>query len=195
MLRASRNCASIDFLLLGFLIFNPSVGAAEQKAAVFGTPTANVRAGAGVEHALKTTLKEGDLVVVEKLEGEWYLVNAVDGQKGYVHKNLLKLAADATPQSIPAQPAAPAPNAPQAKAPLKDAAVVPAPAPAARQAPALQTKPAEAKSQSILQMLEGREAELKIGLFIAGVAFVIGWFCGGSFYQRRERKSRYKLRF
>jgi hypothetical protein len=44
-------------------------------------------------------------------------------------------------------------------------------------------------------MLEGREAEVKIGLFIAGVAFAIGWFCGGSFYQRRERKSRYKLRF
>ncbi len=195
MLGASRDCASIAFLLLGFLLINPGVGAAQQKAAVFGTPTANLRAGAGIEHALKATLKEGDQVVVEKLEGEWYLVNAVDGQKGYIHKNLLKLAADATPQPIPAQPAAPPPNAPQAKAPLKNVAVVPVPAPAVPQASALRTKPAEAKSQSILQMLEGREAEVKIGLLIAGVAFVLGWFCGGSFYQRRERKSRYKLRF
>jgi uncharacterized protein YgiM (DUF1202 family) len=192
MLRAPWNPAPIAFLLLALFITDRSEGAAEQKAEVFGTPTANLRAGAGVEHALKATLKEGDQVVVEKLEGEWYLVNAVDGQKGYVHKNFLKLAADATPQPVPTEPALPQPNAPQAKAPLKDAIVAPAPAPPPRVA---QAKPAEAKSQSILQMLEGREAEVKIGLLIAGVAFVIGWFCGGSFYQRRERKSRYKLRF
>lgn len=192
MLRASRDSAPIAVLLLAFFIIDRSDGVAEQKAAVFGTPTANLRAGAGIEHALKTTLKEGDQVVVEKLEGEWYLVNAADGQKGYVHKNLLKLAADAIPQPIPAQPAIPKPNALDAKEPVKHDAVAPAPAPLA---PVVQAKPAEAKSQSILQMMEGREAEVKIGLLIAGVAFVIGWFCGGSFYQRRERKSRYKLRF
>ncbi len=67
--------------------------AAAQKAAVFGTPTANLRAGASVEQAIKLTLKEGDPVAVEKLEGEWYLVTAADGQKGYIHKNLLKFAA------------------------------------------------------------------------------------------------------
>ncbi len=194
MLRASRNCASIAFLLVGFFIVQDSVGAAVQKAVVFGTPTANVRAGAGVEHALTTTLKEGDQVVVDKLDGEWYLVTAADGQKGYVHKNFLKLAADtATVQTAPVP--APPPNAAPAKEPQKDAAVVPASAPAAPRAPLAQAKPAAAKSQSILQMLEGREAEMKIGLLIAGVAFAIGWFCGGSFYQRRERKSRYKLRF
>jgi uncharacterized protein YgiM (DUF1202 family) len=195
MLRASRNPAAFAFLLLAFLIIARGAGFAQQKAAVFGTPTANVRAGAGVEHALKTTLKEGDQVVVEKLEGEWYLINAADGQKGYVHKNFLKLVADATPQPVPAQVATPQPIAPEIKAPVKNAAVAPAPVQRVPQAPVPQTKPAEAKSQSILQMLEGREAEVKIGLFIAGVAFAIGWFCGGSFYQRRERKSRYKLRF
>ncbi len=193
MLTPSRNSASFAFLLLAFLIVARGTGIAQQKAAVFGTPTANMRAGAGVEHALKTTLNEGDQVVVEKLEGEWYLVNAADGQKGYVHKNFLKLAADATPQPIP-QPAAPTPNAAEVKAPPTKSVAV-SPASVASSVPAPQAKPAEAKSQSILQMLEGREAEVKIGLFIAGVAFVLGWFCGGSFYQRRERKSRYKLRF
>jgi hypothetical protein len=195
MLRASRNPAVIVFLLLAFLIVDRGAGTAQQKATVFGTPTANMRAGAGVEHALKTTLKEGDSVVVDKLEGEWYLVTAADGQKGYVHKNFLKLAADAMPQPAPAPAQLTPPPAAEVKAPPKVVAAVPAPAQIAPTAPAPPAKPAEAKSQSIMQMLEGHEAELKIGLFIAGVAFAIGWFCGGSYYQRRERKSRYKLRF
>jgi hypothetical protein len=61
-----------------------------QKAIVVGTPTANLRTGAGVEHALKLTLKEGDSVTIEKLEGEWFWVTTPDGQQGYIHKNLLK---------------------------------------------------------------------------------------------------------
>ena len=81
------------------------VAAAEKKATVFGTPTANMRAGAGVEHPLKFTLKEGDQVSVEKLEGEWFQVIASDGQKGYVHKNLLKLIDEtAAQQPTPAAP-------------------------------------------------------------------------------------------
>jgi hypothetical protein len=180
------------FLLLVFPLIDGNTSAAEQKAAVFGAPTANVRAGAGVEQAVTTTLKEGDQVTVEKLEGEWYLVNAADGKKGYVHKSLLKLAADAPPKPIPVQPATPKPTVPKAKAPVKEVAVAPAPAPLVR---APQVKPAEVKSQSILQMMEGRETEVRIGLLIAAVAFVIGWLCGGSFYRRRERKSRHKLRF
>ena len=57
------------------------------------------------------------------------------------------------------------------------------------------SKADEAKSQSILQMLEGRETEVNIGLIVAVIAFAMGWFCGGSYYARRERKSRHKLRF
>jgi predicted MFS family arabinose efflux permease len=44
-------------------------------------------------------------------------------------------------------------------------------------------------------MLEGHEAEVKIGLLVAGIAFALGWLCGGGYYARRERKSRHKLRF
>jgi hypothetical protein len=55
-------------------------------------------------------------------------------------------------------------------------------------------KPVDAKSPSILQMLEGHETELKIGFLIAGIAFLLGWLCGGSYYLRRERKSWRKLR-
>jgi len=44
-------------------------------------------------------------------------------------------------------------------------------------------------------MLEGHETEVKIGLLVAGIAFALGWICGGSYFERRERKSRHKLRF
>jgi hypothetical protein len=56
-------------------------------------------------------------------------------------------------------------------------------------------KASEAKSQSILQMLEGHETEVKIGLIIAAFAFILGWVCGVGYYERRERKWRHKLRF
>ena len=148
------------------------------------------------------TLKEGDQVSVEKLQGEWYLVSAADGQKGYIHKNLLKLAADATPQPAVPPPAPAKTNAPEAKAPSKNTAptAVPAtPPPTTKTAPKPPSidppKVPEAKSQSILQMLEGHETEVKIGLIIAAFAFVLGWLCGGGYYARRERKSRHKLRF
>ena len=92
MLAGRRHfCRCIVALVL--LLSSENASAAEavaQKATVFGTPTANLRAGPGVEHALKLTLKEGDPVTIEKLEGEWFLVTAADGQKGYIHKNLLK---------------------------------------------------------------------------------------------------------
>jgi hypothetical protein len=44
-------------------------------------------------------------------------------------------------------------------------------------------------------MLEGHETEVKLGLIIAAIAFVLGWLCGAGYYARRERKSRHKLRF
>lgn len=212
MLAAPRNVLPVVFLIVLRFITSGSAGAAEGKAAVFGTPTANLRAGAGIEHAVKMTLKEGDQVSVERLEGEWYLVSADDGQKGYVHKNLLKLAAETTPQiAVPPQTAPAKINTPVAKEPAKDAAPKIAPAGAAppaetkvpqkprpAAAPVSRMEPTlvpEAKSQSILQMLEGHETEVKLGLIIAAVAFALGWLCGGGYYARRERKSRHKLRF
>jgi hypothetical protein len=166
-----------------------------------------------VEHALKAVLKEGDRVGVEQLTGDWYSVSTADGQKGYVHKNLLKLAADTpAPPAAPPPPSAAAPvktSPVESKEPIKETApavaapppvpspveptkVAPPPAPKPKVEP---PKPAEAKSQSVLQMLEGHESEVKIGLIIAAIFFGIGWLCGGAYYTRRERRSRHKLRF
>jgi hypothetical protein len=199
------------------LLDGPFLLAAEKNATVFGTPTANLRAGAGVEHALKLTLKEGDQVTVEKLEGDWYLVTTADGQKGYIHKNLLKVAEEGSAQIPVAQaektkssdgekkePAtkdtgitAKVPQNPQAQNGPAGKSVKPASPSRSTATPprALQPKIPEAKSPSLLQMLEGHEAEVKIGLLIASVAFILGWFCGGHFYVRRERKRRSRLSF
>jgi hypothetical protein len=204
-------------------------------------------------HGATSVLKEGAQASVEQPTGQWYLVVAVDGQKGYVHKIQLQLAAevtaqpavpqtapsktnlteakepakDATPAAVPAAagppgptkelpkpPSTPAPakiNSLEAKEPAKDAPPTVFPAAAEPPAPAkeppkpqLAVTPAprveppkvpEAKSQSILQMLEGHETEVKLGLIIAAIAFVLGWICGAGYHARRERKSRHKLRF
>jgi len=68
------------------------------------------------------------------------------------------------------------------------AAVAAAPVEAAR------ANPADGKSPSLLQLLEAHEKEVKIALVVAGVAFVLGWVCGGFYFVRRERKYRRRLR-
>ena len=188
---------------------------AEMKAAVSGAPMVNLRAGAGVDHALQLTLKEGDQVIVEKAEGEWFLVAAANGQKGYIHKNLLKLAGETSAQSAAGQTPTQQVAAGQAQEPAKEATAPKVVGPAgqnptvgpAKAGDSSKTKQSptpsavapqqlpEAKSQSILQMIEGHEAEVKIAALVAAIAFVLGWFCGGSYYVRRERKARRKLRF
>lgn len=197
-------CRCIVALVL--LVSSENASAAEavaQKATVFGTPTANLRAGAGVEHALKLTLKEGDPVTIEKLEGEWFLVTAADGQKGYIHKNLLKpVDVVAQPQVAPPQksgevtvPAA-APGTGKAQsvpAPPSKAAKPPPPS-VAPSVEVAKGKTTDGKAPSLLQMLDAHESEVKIGLLVAGIAFVIGWFCGGHYYIRREHKYRRRLR-
>ncbi|HLN85370.1 MAG TPA: hypothetical protein VK200_02890 [Candidatus Limnocylindrales bacterium] len=210
MLAAAQTYALTFVLVISLWIGIHGAATAQQKAMVFGTATANLRAWAGVEHELKAVLKEGDQVSVEQSTGERYLVLAADGQKGYVHKNLLKLAADVTPQPAAPQSAPAKINSTETKEPAKDAnpTAIPAAAPPApaKEAPKPPPAPApvprveppkvpEAKSQSILQMLEGHETEVKLGVIIAAIVFVLGWLCGVGYQARRERKSRHKLRF
>ena len=61
--------------------------------------------------------------------------------------------------------------------------------------PAAEPKTPAAKSPSLIKMLEGRENDLVLWASIAGVAFIIGWICGGNYYVRRDRSRRRKLRF
>ena len=66
--------------------------------------------------------------------------------------------------------------------------------PAAIKPPTAQKMPPN-KSPSILQMLEGHERELWVGISIAASFFFIGWISGGNYYVRRERRRRSKLSF
>lgn len=184
---------------------------AAEKAVVFGTPTANIRGGPGVEHQIIVTLKENDPLVIEKLEGEWYLVTAADGLKGYMHKNLVKIAGDvqkpAAPVAKPAEtptkeavkppppPAAPVVVSPQkALAPAQEP--VPAKLPSAGPVPLdVKRSPTPAKAPALIQFIEGRETETLICLIVAAVAFLLGWLCGGTYSLRRDRLKRSRLNF
>ena len=199
------SCYIVALLLLSSSENSPAAEAVAQKAHVFGTPTANLRAGAGIEHALKLTLKEGDPVTIEKLEGEWFLVTTPSGEQGYIHKNLLKPVENVTvqrqiaPQQESAAIAKPVPVPPSGSAqsvpaPATTAAKPPARSPAVALVETAKTISGDGKAPSLLQMLEGRETEVKIALLIAAVAFVFGWFCGGHYYIRREHKYRRRLR-
>jgi hypothetical protein len=176
--------------------------AVARKARVFGSPTANLRAGAGVEYALKQALKEGDLLTVEESHGEWLLVSVADGQKGYIHKNLVRLdensaAPQVTPPStksdgVPGRTVAPAGNTQAVPMRASDD-----PKPAAITAVdsgASASAVTAGKAPSLLQMLESHEFEVKLALLAAGIAFVFGWFCGGHYYIRREHRHRRRLR-
>jgi len=210
MLGARLFLLPVCLLHVVILLESSSAGAAENKAVVAGAPTANLRAGAGVDHPLQATLKEGDQVNVEKLEGEWYQVTAADGQTGYIHKNLLKLGGEA-PSPVVAQKAVSNEIGKPTKETISTAAATPQAAvsntpavrrskPQAGKAPAAAVAPEEqsaavAKSPSILQMLEGHEDELMIAAAIAAAFFFVGWICGGNYYLRRDRKRRNKIRF
>ena len=179
--------------------------AAEKRGVVAGAPMANLRVGAGIDQAIRATLKEGDQVSVGKLDGEWYAVTTADGQNGYIHRSLLNVGSEAlSPQTAqsadknkidkptkegigtPAKPsqvaAGVATKAQKSKAPEPAAAPIKSDAPAA-------------KSPSIVEMLEGHENELIIAAAIASAFFLVGWICGGNYYLRRERKQRHKIRF
>ncbi|MGH7810130.1 MAG: hypothetical protein ACREP5_07630 [Candidatus Binatia bacterium] len=124
---------------------------------------------------------------------------------------IFAIAADVAPETSPAEPPAVRSKAEISKEPTKSSAPAkPAIAPKPPTTPPIghrqqpkpvqtppveQAKASEAKSQSILQMLEGHETEVKIGLIIAAFAFILGWVCGLGYYERRERKWRHKLRF
>ena len=202
-----RSCCAIIILLA--LWGKSSFGA--EKAAVFGTPTANIRVGPGVEHAIVANLKENDTVVIEKLEGEWYLVTSIDGVKGYMHKNLLKLGEPAQKSTVPAvdsqakdagksvaNPAAPLPTTQEiAPQPGTETKAAPLPTRAPTTSPVINAEPSPApvKSSALIKMAAGRETELLACLGVSVLTFLLGWLCGGVYALRRERLKRTRLIF
>lgn len=197
-------------LLLPVYLLTSATALGAEKALVFGTPTANLRVGPSIEQPIIITLKEGDAVMVERLDGEWYQVTAAEGQKGFINKNLLKFAevqkAAAAPTKAPGSEIKEGvkppvlPNTPAVAAPEKAAPSAVAPTPAATTPVAKGPEPfkvtgntAPAKSRALIDLVAGREMEIAIWLGVALLTFVLGWICGSIHSMRRERVKRSRL--
>ena len=149
------------------------------------TALANLRAGAGVGHGFKLIVIESDPRTIEKAPGEWFLLAAADdGHDGHVPERFAKLVENAPRQRQRRRQAQPSPKPKRRQRGAAGAAPV----------QVARAEPADGKSPSILQLLEVHEKEVKIALVVAGVAFVLGWVCGGMYSVRRERKYRRRLR-
>jgi len=213
---------STIFILVLFY-FPLAAQGAEKRATIQGVSHANLRTGPGVSHPANTILNVNDQLIIEGKEGEWYFVTALNGQKGYVHQSLVRVisgeSVPATRDDVVATKPAVGEAQPLPKlAPVALSAAPTALSPATLE-PALQdseplgvkaeTKTSQApviadandsrtvqtKSPPLIQLLEGREADIVLWLAIAVAFFLIGWICGGNYYLRRDRLRRTRLRF
>ena len=201
------------FLTISILSAGVRPGAAEMSAIVKATTEPNLRSGPGLEYPSIKVLKDGERVVVEKQEGEWYGVIAAGGLKGYLHTTVLSFpevrpsptVARDKPQSsqdtdvkAADTPRHPAPVVPPrvASSPPKSQSPAPAiPSAVQNDSSASAEKSSSASAPSLMQLLEGRERDMVLWLTIAVAFFLIGWICGGNYYLRRDRIRRTKLRF
>jgi len=188
----------LSFILPCLLLvsFESSVAAQARKAIVQGASHVNLRSGPNLKHPSVRILKEGDEMTVEGEAGAWYLVALTDGQKGYVHRSIVRLIGDE-----PAQVAFAEKTTVEAEKPVQTSEPpkpgkppTPALVPRADEAQTTPTTSAE-KPRSLLHFLEGRQEELLLYLVVSVVFFVIGWICGGNYYLKRDRARRTKLRF
>ena len=61
---------------------------------VVGTPEAVVRSGPGTEHAIVTTVHEGQVLALDARSGVWDHVELRDGTSGWVHQDYLRVYVD-----------------------------------------------------------------------------------------------------
>ena len=197
-----RRLAILFLLLFSSLFFDSSVVLAAEIKATIQVTSANLGAGPSWNEPSKAILKEGDQLRVESDKGDGYLVTTPDGQKGYVYRTVVKLAAVESLPILekPQEPKSSAgePNKPPQAAPAKSPAAA-SPVPRSKGADSV-TPPAEQKGSSaesppLIRLLEGHETDVLVWAGIAVAFFFVGWICGGNYYLRRERLRRTKLRF
>src|SRR5204863_4674946 len=88
-----RRLAILFLLLFSYLFFDSSVVLAAEIKDTIQVTSANLGAGPSWNEPSKAILKEGDQLRVESDKGDGYLVTTPDGQKGYVYRTVVKLAA------------------------------------------------------------------------------------------------------
>ena len=197
-----RRLAILFLLLSSSLFFDSSVVLAAEIKATIQVTSANLGAGPSWNEPSKAILKEGDQLRVESDKGDGYLVTTPDGQKGYVYRTVVKLAAVESLPILekPQEPKSSAgePNKPPQAAPAKSPAAA-SPVPRSKGAdsviPPAEQKGSSAESPPLIRLLEGHETDVLVWAGIAVAFFFVGWICGGNYYLRRERLRRTKLRF
>jgi hypothetical protein len=218
MLRLLWGSSQVIILVLGLLIIDGAVDAEDQRAIVIRISMPHLSGTDVLVPAITAITNHAGQLVIDQTAAEAYLISHGDIQRAFIDTHLVTIADDT---AAPVNPSLPSPTQKSAniEVEVKETVKQPgistspssstalattapaqsAPTPVTKSAsPAAQPaapKPATAKPQSILQMIEGHEAEFKIGVLIAAGSFVLGWICGGSYYVRRERRRRGKLRF
>jgi hypothetical protein len=200
---------SLLFLLLSLFVERSCVEAAPRKATIQGTREVNLRVGPGVDQGIRSILKENEQLTVEGEQGERYFVETSAGQKGYIHKDFVKLAGEERAAADEAKETnkLPTTDVPGSGGERPSAPMPPANIAQPASPPALPGQPASTirkpnerrtvtgKAPSLIELLEGRETDMMLWAVIAIVFFLIGWICGGHYYLRRDRARRTKLRF
>lgn len=177
--------ALLSFALLWFVLL-PAEGQTEfvrRKGEIQGESYVNLRSGPDLKYPPKGVLRKGDKVTVEGEDGSWYLVSAMDGKKGHVHKAFVRLLGRAEEkevarvESVAAESEVRTDNAPIS---IERREEIKAP---------------KSKPVPVIEVLEGKEWNIVSWLGAALCIFIIGWICGGNYYLRRDRIRRSRLHF
>ena len=79
-----RFCSAV----LVFWLLMATVALADRLA--IASPTANIRSGPGTNHEILWKVEKYHPILVERKSGDWYYFSDYEGDKGWVHKTLVK---------------------------------------------------------------------------------------------------------
>ena len=79
-----RFCSAV----LVFWLLMGAVALADRLA--ISSPTANIRSGPGTNHEILWKVEKYHPILVERKSGDWYEFTDYEGDKGWVHKTLVK---------------------------------------------------------------------------------------------------------
>jgi hypothetical protein len=204
-LRLNVTTSFFSLLLFSILVLSARDGTPEtidEKGQVVGATHVNIRSGPGLNHPPITVLKNGEEIIVERLETSWYRISLPDGQKGYVYEEFIRLLPGkpiepSLPPSVPATASA-APetgSAGETDHKFEDEPKFVPPQPEPFPLPPAERETLKTPSPLPMQIVHNAQAEILKWLGAGLSIFIFGWILRGKYYMRRERIRRTKLRF
>lgn len=177
---------SLLFIAIGLVFLPRGTGAAEvgRKGRIQGESYVNCRSGPGISFDPIAVLRKGQEVHVVGEERGWYRVSLPGGQEGYIDKRFILLLGQQEVTRAPRREEAV--TEPDREEP-KDSEVT--------SSPPSERRVVRGRRIPLILLLEGKKWEILRWLGVFVCIFVLGWICGGSYYLRRERAQRSRLRF